>query len=218
MMNWHIRDDAYASVQHSPTNDSKLLLRQICGLGFHWLRMNWSPPPMISAGGFQETLSGKSDDDPTLFCWDMQITSRLHQSFSARLANAKVKSSKVLPYKGGNCRVGMVFKLKYDRNFSNNTSIRGPTLWQISTFVRNLNSFYCTFTLNTTVKCNVPLTEWAGGFQGSRSPLFIKLPYELASRCAGLPRPGLGPEWKPIAQGWFGVAAACRPKRPWEEQ
>lgn len=59
--------------------------------------------------------------------------------------------------------------LKYDRNFSNNTSICGPTLGQISTFVRNFNSFYCTITLNTTVKCNVPLTEWAGGFQGSRS-------------------------------------------------
>lgn len=56
---------------------------------------------MISVGGFQETLSGKSDDDPTLFCWDMQITSWLHQSFSACLPNAKVKSNKVLPYKGG---------------------------------------------------------------------------------------------------------------------
>lgn len=34
--------DAYASDQHSPANDSKLLLRQISGLGFHWLRMDWT--------------------------------------------------------------------------------------------------------------------------------------------------------------------------------
>lgn len=44
----------------------------------------------VGGGGvFQETLSEKSDDDPTLFCWDMQITSRWHQSSQACLAKAK---------------------------------------------------------------------------------------------------------------------------------
>lgn len=37
MMNWHIRSSVYASGQHLPANESKLPLRQISGLGFHWL-------------------------------------------------------------------------------------------------------------------------------------------------------------------------------------
>lgn len=72
MMNWHIRDDAYASGQHSPANDSKLLLRQISGLGFHWLGMNWTF--FCDPRGFQETLSKEADDDSSLIGRDVQIS------------------------------------------------------------------------------------------------------------------------------------------------